>query len=98
VVAARGYPERAELGALIDGLDAEHAPDVMIFHAGTRAQAGRVVSAGGRILTASAWAPTLRGALDAAYAAARHIHIDGAFYRTDIGRRHLDAARERTKG
>jgi phosphoribosylamine-glycine ligase len=45
----------------------------------------------------SAWAGSLRGAIDAAYDAVRRVRIAGAFYRGDIGRRHVDASRERTK-
>jgi len=49
----------------------------------------RVVTAGGRVLGVTAWSETLKDAVGRAYAAAEKIHIDGAFYRSDIGRRHL---------
>ncbi len=88
VVASKGYPEGAETGVEIHGLDGvdEHT---MVFHAGTRAQDGRVVTAGGRVLGVTAWSSTLADAVRRAYARAERIRIDGAFYRSDIGRRHL---------
>ena len=61
----------------------------MVFHAGTRAEKGRVVTAGGRVLGVTAWASTLQEAVKRAYATVEKIRIDGAFYRSDIGRRHL---------
>ncbi|MCI0452127.1 MAG: phosphoribosylamine--glycine ligase [Candidatus Latescibacteria bacterium] len=88
VIASKGYPEGAVAGVEIRGLDAVEA-DTMVFHAGTRAVDGRIVTAGGRVLGITAWAPTLPGALGRAYLVAERIHIDGAFYRSDIGRRHL---------
>jgi phosphoribosylamine--glycine ligase len=89
VVASKGYPEHAETGAEIRGLDTIDDPDAFVFHAGTRVQDGKVVTAGGRVLGVTAWAPTLSGAVQHAYRVAHGIRIDGAFYRSDIGRRHL---------
>ncbi len=89
VVASKGYPERAETGIEIHGLDDVDDEQAMVFHAGTRAEKGRVVTAGGRVLGVTAWASTLQEAVKRAYATAEKIRIDGAFYRSDIGRRHL---------
>jgi phosphoribosylamine--glycine ligase len=89
VVAAEGYPSRPRAGDAIDGLDATLEPGVKIFHAGTRDDDGRVVSAGGRVLTVCAIGDDLGVARERAYAAARRIRIDGAFYRRDIGHRAL---------
>jgi phosphoribosylamine--glycine ligase len=96
VIAAGGYPEQVETGVPIHGLDDVHSDNVAVFHGGTRAHDGRVVSSGGRILAVSAWGDDLRGALDTAYHAVDHIRIDGSFHRNDIGRRHLGAGNERT--
>ncbi len=60
-----------------------------MFHAGTRAENGSVVSAGGRVLTVCALGDDLGVARDRAYAAARRIHLEGSFYRRDIGHRAL---------
>jgi phosphoribosylamine--glycine ligase len=97
VVAARGYPENPETGVVIEGLNEIHGNNVVAFHGGTRADGDRILSAGGRILAVSAWADDLRGALDQVYAAVGCIRIAGAFHRSDIGRRHMDAHKERTK-
>ena len=58
-----------------------------MYHAGTKLNGGELVTAGGRVLGVTAVRDTLRGAVDAAYAAAREIHFDGAHMRTDIGSR-----------
>ncbi|MGE0394138.1 MAG: phosphoribosylamine--glycine ligase [Vicinamibacterales bacterium] len=92
VLASTGYPEGASAGDVIDGLDAAAAvPGAAIFHAATtRDAAGRFVTAGGRVLTATAAGSTFADAIRTAYEAARRIHFDGMQYRTDIGRRALD--------
>ncbi|HXS73195.1 MAG TPA: phosphoribosylamine--glycine ligase [Rhodanobacteraceae bacterium] len=95
VIAAEGYPGKVRNGDVISGLDA--APvgknaqgDVKVFHAGTKLDAqGRVVTAGGRVLTACALGDDLAQARDRAYVAARKIRFNGAFFRRDIGHRAL---------
>ncbi len=90
VMAAAGYPGGVRSGAVIDGLDGDFGADVKVFHAGTRFDAdGRVVSAGGRVLTVCALGDDVAAARERAYAAARAIHFDGGFYRRDIGYRAL---------
>ncbi|HZH30323.1 MAG TPA: phosphoribosylamine--glycine ligase [Pyrinomonadaceae bacterium] len=88
VLAARGYPERPETGARIEGLEeARRASPVRIFHAGTkRAADGEWHTAGGRVLGLTARAPTLDLALAHCYEAAGRIRWDGLQYRRDIGR------------
>jgi phosphoribosylamine--glycine ligase len=98
VIASRGYPEHAEAGVPVEGLADVEDDEVVLFHAATRAAQGRVLSAGGRVLAATAWATDLRGALERVYAAVARIRIEGAFYRRDIGHRQLSGAKERTEG
>ena len=90
VLAARGYPERPETGARIEGLeDAARFPAVQVFHAGTaRAADGSLVTAGGRVLGVTATGPTLDEALARCYDSASRITWDGLHYRRDIGRFH----------
>jgi len=92
VMAARGYPEAPERGSEIRGLDRAAAePGVLVFHAGTAADAqGHLRAAGGRVLNVCAAAPSLRAARDAAYAAARLVDWPEGFYRHDIGWRALE--------
>ncbi len=90
VVAAAGYPGKVRTGDVISGLDAAHDADAKIFHAGTALDAqGRVVSAGGRVLTVCARGADIAAARERAYATISGIHLDGAFWRRDIGHRAL---------
>jgi len=89
VIAAHGYPAKVRVDDAVQGLDVDGGRDVKIFHAGTRDENGSVVTAGGRVLTVCALGEDLAVARERAYAAARHIRIDGAFYRRDIGHRAL---------
>ncbi|MCA9957586.1 MAG: phosphoribosylamine--glycine ligase, partial [Anaerolineales bacterium] len=85
VMAAPGYPGSYPKGLPISGLDAVPS-DVVLFHAGTAAAGGQIVTNGGRVLAVSAVGADLETAVARAYAGIAHIHFDGAHYRTDIGR------------
>lgn len=90
VVAAAGYPGKVRSGDAIEGLDAPADAETMIFHAGTRLdETGRVVTAGGRVLAVCALGDDIEAARERAYAQARTIRFDGAFFRRDIGHRAL---------
>ena len=90
VLAARGYPGGYAKGEAIGGLaDAAADPDVEIFHAGTKAGEGGVLSNGGRVLNVTARGETIAAARDKAYAAIEKIDWPGGFHRTDIGWRAL---------
>ncbi len=92
VMASRGYPENYRKGLPIGGLDAIGGDDCAVFHAGTRRTPdGTVVTAGGRVLAVTGWAGDLRGALRVAYDGVARVQFDGAFWRSDIGRRHVAA-------
>lgn len=92
VLASGGYPGAYQTGKPVSGLGPEgQLPGVDVFHAGTRAQDGGFVTAGGRVLGITAVAGTLREAVQRAYAGARNIRFEGAHQRSDIGRRALDA-------
>lgn len=82
VVASKGYPGDVSKGRMI-GLPVPE-PDTKIFHAGTAETAGKLVTAGGRVLAASAYAPDLATARAKAYALAEGVRFDGAWYRNDI--------------
>ncbi|HYO64170.1 MAG TPA: phosphoribosylamine--glycine ligase [Pyrinomonadaceae bacterium] len=89
VLAARGYPERPETGARIEGLEqvAESAPEVRVFHAGTaRGADGAWLTAGGRVLGLTSTGATLDAALQRCYHAASLVRWDGLHYRRDIGK------------
>jgi len=91
VLAAPGYPAQPRAGDVITLPDAAKLPaNTDILHAGTKIREdGKLVTSGGRVLSVTATAPTLRAALDAAYAACTLVHFDGCHYRQDIGARQL---------
>jgi phosphoribosylamine--glycine ligase len=90
VLAARGYPEAPVRGEIIHGLEeAEALPDTLLFHAGTRSQAGGVVTAGGRVLGVCHRAGDVRAAIQGAYQAVEKIRFEGVHFRRDIGHRAL---------
>ena len=92
VAAAAGYPGDYVKGTLIEGLAAaDKHEDVVVFHAGTRAEDGHVVTAGGRVLCVTALGQEREAARAGAYEAMGEIRWDGMFTRGDIGMR--EAAR-----
>jgi phosphoribosylamine--glycine ligase len=96
VLAAPGYPEAPQKGAVIRGLPArgDPAPDeardpTHVFHAGTAERDGAVTVAGGRVLAVTALGEPLRNAQRSAYDALERIGFDGMQFRRDIGHRAL---------
>ena len=88
VLASAGYPGPVTVGASIAGLDeARQVPGVSVFHAGTAMPEGRIVTAGGRVLTVVGTGPSYRDAIARAYEAVALISFDGMQYRRDIGQR-----------
>ncbi len=86
VMASGGYPGSFEKGFPIEGLDDE-IPDTFVYHAGTAAREdGRIVTAGGRVLTVVGMADDFEGARKKAYARAATLSFKGAHYRKDIGK------------
>ncbi|MCW8972972.1 MAG: phosphoribosylamine--glycine ligase [Gammaproteobacteria bacterium] len=93
VLAAGGYPGSYNKGDVIHGLDGADSADAKIFHAGTTEKDGKVVTAGGRVLCATALGATVSEAQTKAYALADRISWSGMFMRRDIGYRAI--AREK---
>ncbi|MEW5766629.1 MAG: phosphoribosylamine--glycine ligase [bacterium] len=85
VLASAGYPGHYETGKEIHGLDTQRE-GVCIFHAGTKRDNGRIVTAGGRVLGMTALGPDLRAASSLAYQAVDKVAFEGMHYRRDIGR------------
>ena len=86
VMAAKGYPGDYQKGSAIEGLDAAAAVEgVEIFHAGTKADGGRIFANGGRVLNVSALGRTVGEAQARAYAAVDKIRWPEGFCRRDIG-------------
>jgi phosphoribosylamine---glycine ligase len=89
---APGYPGPMRTGQEVHGLGDVVLPDTKIFHAGTARRGGRIVVAGGRVLTVTAWAATLAQARAKAYAAVAGVDFAGAYFRRDIGSQGLEGA------
>jgi phosphoribosylamine---glycine ligase len=86
VMAAKGYPGDYSRGSVIEGLDAAaEIEGVEIFHAGTKAEGGKVLANGGRVLNVSARGKTVSEAQRRAYAAIDRIKWQEGFCRRDIG-------------
>ena len=90
ILASGGYPEAYEKGKAIDLGGADALADTWVFHSGTAAKDGQLVTSGGRVLGVTATGDTLKTAIDRAYDAARRVHFDGMFMRSDIGKRALE--------
>ena len=85
VVASEGYPGPVPTGRPIDGLEkAGEVEGTLVFHSGTVARDGRVVTAGGRVLTVTALGAGMDQARDRAYQACSLLRFDGMKYRRDI--------------
>lgn len=92
VLASGGYPSAYQTGFVIEGLDENgQLPDAFVYHAGTRIEDGKLVTAGGRVLGVTAMANTLKQAIADAYRAADNISFEGLHRRSDIGKSALAA-------
>jgi phosphoribosylamine--glycine ligase len=92
-MAAGSYPDTYRTGDPISGLDVAARLPGKIFHAGTRAEGGQIVTAGGRVLCAVGSGDTIADAQAQAYDLVHAIHWNLVQYRRDIGYRAI--AREK---
>ena len=92
VMASGGYPGHYQKGKLVSGLkEAGAMSEVVVFHAGTVLQEGKVVTSGGRVLGVTGLGSDLKTAVRRAYLAISKLRFDQAQYRTDIAARALQA-------
>jgi phosphoribosylamine--glycine ligase len=97
VMAARGYPGSYAKGSVIEGLkEAAAVEGVEVFHAGTKAEGGRILANGGRVLNVCALGKNVAQAQARAYAAVDKIRWPEGFCRRDIGWQAI--AREKSGG
>ena len=82
VLASKGYPGSYEKGHEIKGLDRVGSA---VYHMGTKADGGRILTAGGRVLFVVGKGATLAEARANALKDVVQIGCDNLFYRTDIG-------------
>ena len=88
IMASEGYPVKYEKGYEIT-VDADI--DGKVFVAGAKAENGKLLTNGGRVLGVTATAPTLKEAIDKSYKAVEKVHFGNAFYRHDIGAKAMKA-------
>jgi len=94
VMASQGYPGDYRKGDEISGLaEASRIDDLFVFHAGTKARDGRIVTSGGRVLGVTALGDTVQDAIDRAYRGVAAISWEGVQYRRDIGRKAVNRER-----
>jgi phosphoribosylamine--glycine ligase len=86
VLASGGYPDGFETGMAVSGLDEAAASlGTLVFHAGTAARGGGIVTAGGRVLTVVGSGPGFAEARERAYDAVSRIGFERMHFRRDIG-------------
>ncbi len=78
-----GYPESYEKGKTITGF--QNVRNALLFHAGTRIEDGKALTAGGRVLAVTAFGKTIKEALTISFENAEQIKFDKMYYRKDIG-------------
>lgn len=88
VLASKGYPDEYEIGKEIFGLQ-EASAEAVIFHAGTKKEESKILTAGGRVLGITTVGNGLQEAIANAYSAVKKISFEGAYFRTDIGKKGL---------
>ncbi len=90
VLASGGYPGSYASGKAITGLE-QSTDGVTVFHAGTKEENGKILTAGGRVLGVTALAGDLVAARQRAYAAVDGIQFEGRQFRRDIAVKGLSA-------
>ena len=90
IMASGGYPKKYITGLEINGLDKNgQVEDAFVYHAGTKLEDNRIVTAGGRVLGVTCTGKDLKSALCKSYKAVSKISFENAHYRKDIGNKAL---------
>ena len=90
ILASGGYPGKYEKGKQITGINRlKGKEDIVLFHAGTREENEKLITAGGRVLGVTGIGSNLKDAIDKTYAAVSEISFEGMYYRKDIGNKGL---------
>jgi len=85
ILASGGYPGKYQKGKVIYGFEKlENKKGIIVFHAGTKLQEGKIVTAGGRVLGVTAWDDTISKAKEKAYEGVEKIYFENIYYRKDI--------------
>ena len=85
IAASKGYPENYDIGFPIS-FNYDESQDIQIFHSGTSINnQGKIISAGGRVLSVVCQGENFDSAFDMAYKVLKGINFNGIYYRRDIG-------------
>jgi phosphoribosylamine--glycine ligase len=79
-----GYPGSYEKGKIMTELEDVH--DAILFHAGTKAAEGEILTNGGRVMAITCFGTSIEHAIHLSLTNASTIQFDGKYYRTDIGK------------
>ena len=86
VAVSGGYPDEYEKGITIEGLkEFQNTSEHIVFHAGTKADNGHIVTNGGRVFCATALAENMEEALASSKEVVQQIKFENKYFRTDIG-------------
>ena len=83
MVVSGGYPEEYVNGKVISGI--ETVTDSIVFHAGTKAENGQIISNGGRVLAVTSLGANFEEAIKKSYQSIDKLHFDTMYFRKDIG-------------
>jgi len=83
MVVSGGYPEEYVNGKVILGI--ETVTDSIVFHAGTKAENGQIISNGGRVLAVTSLGTNFEEAIKKSYQNIEKLHFDTMYFRKDIG-------------
>ena len=86
VLAAGGYPDKYDKGDIISGIPPETG-NSKVFHAGTSAKDGNILTSGGRVLCAVGLGDNVTEAQKVAYEVVNQISWNKVYHRDDIGYR-----------
>ncbi len=89
VLASKGYPEKAENGKVVTFK--ELPKDLICFHAGTKFDENKIVTAGGRVFGLTAFGNDIANAVEKVYSNIEKVSFDGVQYRKDIAQKALKA-------
>ncbi|MCL2390078.1 MAG: phosphoribosylamine--glycine ligase [Endomicrobia bacterium] len=87
VLASGGYPGKFESGLEIQGLENIKEKNTIVFHAGTKSENGKIVTAGGRVLGVTSIAGDIKSAIDKVYSQVKLISFKNMHYRKDIAQK-----------
>ncbi len=90
IMASGGYPESYKKGYEIKGLnEVKNMENVIVFHAGTKKENGKIITAGGRVLGITGLGKSIPEAIKITYDAVNKIHWTDVHFRKDIGKKAL---------